>query len=182
LSSINFTTMQTTLKFVTIVFLVLVSSCGANKAASDNVKIENRIFDNAHILTDVQEDSVFGLIQKLENDIGSQIAVLTIDSLREEKLEDFSLRTARDLRIGRATHNDGILITIVFGERKTRIEVGTGLENIVTDEIAAALLSDDLAPRFRAEKYGQGIYVTVDKLSKLIRENEKLVGKGTEPK
>jgi uncharacterized protein len=87
---------------------------------------------------------------------------------------------AEELRLGRSTHNDGLLIAIVTMERKIRIEVGTGLENIIKDEVAARIIRDDMAPLFRQEKYGQGIYLAVDKITKLIEENKELVG--TQPR
>jgi uncharacterized protein len=81
-----------------------------------------------------------------------------------------------ELRLGRSTHNDGLLITIVTMERKLRIEVEMGLENIIKDEVAGRIIRDDMAPLFRQEKYGQGIYLAVDKISKLIVQHKELVG------
>ena len=73
----------------------------------------------------------------------------------------------------------GLLITISFLDRKARIEVGTGLENIIKDEVAGEIIREDIAPKFREQNYGRGIYIAVSKIDKLIRDNEKLVG--TEP-
>ena len=86
---------------------------------------------------------------------------------------------ADSLRLGRSTHNDGLLITVSFFDRRARIEVGTGLENIIKDEIAAEIIREDMAPRFREENYGLGIYIGVSRIAKLIRTNEILIG--TEP-
>jgi uncharacterized protein len=137
------------------------------------------IIDNADILTEVQEDSIVEVIKKLRLEVGSEIAVLTIDSLGARKLEEFSLSMADSLKVGRASHNDGVLITISFYDRRARIEVGTGLENIIKDELAGEIIREQMAPEFRQEKYGLGIYLAVAKIAALIRANEKLVG--TEP-
>jgi uncharacterized protein len=172
--------MQTILKLATVIFIGLIISCGTDKKIDTSSNSGHRIIDNSYILTKSQKDSIETLIKKLDQEIGSQIVVLTIDTLGSEKLEDFSLRMAGELRLGRSTHNDGLLITVVTMERKIRIEVGTGLENIIKDEIAARIIRDDMAPLFRQEKYGQGIYQAVDKISELIMENKELVG--TEPR
>jgi uncharacterized membrane protein YgcG len=172
--------MRTFIKLLTIILIGLVISCNTDKKVQTSSKIENRIIDNSYLLTKSQKDSIETLIKKLDQKIGSQIVILTIDTIGTEKLEDFSLRMARELRLGRSTHNDGLLITVVTMERKMRIEVGTGLENIIKDEIAGRIIQDDMAPLFRQEKYGQGIYLAVDKISKLIVENKDLVG--TEPR
>ena len=85
----------------------LLISCGVDKSNSTLSKVQNEIIDKADILTSKQEDSVSQVIRRLREDIGSEIAVLTIDSLGGQNLEQFSLRMADSLRIGRATHNDG---------------------------------------------------------------------------
>jgi uncharacterized membrane protein YgcG len=172
--------MQTIIRVTAITFIGLFISCGTEKKIEASPKIEDRIIDYSLILTRPQKDGIFDLITKLDQEIGSQIAVLTVDTLGQEKLEEFSLRMAETLRIGRSTHNDGLLITIVTVDRKVRIEVGTGLENILRDEIAARIIRDDMAPWFRKENYGRGIYIAVDKIVKLITENKELVG--TEPR
>lgn len=172
--------MQTIIKLTTVILIGLIISCSTEKKIDTSSNTGERIIDNSYILTKSQKDSIETLIKKLDHEIGSQIVVLTIDTLGKEKLEEFSLKMAEELRLGRSTHNDGLLIAIVTMERKIRIEVGTGLENIIKDEVAARIIRDDMAPLFRQEKYGQGIYLAVDKITKLIEENKELVG--TQPR
>ena len=165
---------------LSIILIGLIISCSSERKIEVSLEVGDRIFDNSYLLSQSQKDSIFTLIDKLDREIGSQIAVLTIDTLGKEKLEEFSLRMANELGLGRSTHDDGLLITVVALERKMRIEVGTGLENIVRDEIAARILREDMAPLFSEGKFAQGIYLAVDKISKLIIENKELVG--TPPK
>ena len=104
------------------------------------------------------------------------MVVLTIDSLNGQKIEDYSLKIANDWGIGRNDYNDGILITVVLFDRQMRIEVGNGLERIITDEIAAKIIREDMAPRFREEKYFHGLYAAVKEIKSLIRNNKQLIG------
>jgi uncharacterized membrane protein YgcG len=103
---------------------------------------------------------------------------MTVPSLDGQKIEEFSLKTANATGLGRATHNDGVLITVAYNDRQTRIEVGTGLENILKDEIAAQIIREHMAPKFKEEKFGSGLYVAVQKIVKLIEENERRIGQG----
>jgi uncharacterized protein len=119
-------------------------------------------------------------MEQLESKVGSQVAVLTILSLEGEKIEEVSLRYAEATRLGRATHNDGVLITVAYTDRQMRIEVGTGLENILKDEIAARILREDMAPRFKKEMFGSGLLVATERIAKLIEENEDSVGEDPE--
>ena len=133
--------------------------------------------DQVNLLTSSQRDSLTTEIVELEENIGSQMVIMIIDSLRGVKIEEYSLRLANEWGIGRSAYNDGILITIAVADRQTRIEVGTGLELIIKDEIAARILREDMAPQFREGKYFEGLYVTVNKLKALITENQELIGK-----
>jgi len=132
--------------------------------------------DEADLLTGQQEDSIFAIIQDLEKNVGSQIAVLTIVSLNGEKIEKYSLRRAEQSRFGRQKYDDGILITVSHNDRQMRIEVGYGLEKIIKDEIAARINQEEMAPRFRQGDYYNGIKAAVEKIKKLIEENKQLVG------
>lgn len=171
--------MQTIISTTSVVVFALLFSCGVDRPNTTASKLHNGVIDKADILTVAQEDSVSQVIMRLREDIGSEIAVLTIDSVGDEKLEAFSFRMANSLALGRTTHNDGLLITISLFDRKARIEVGTGLENIIKNEIAAEIIRDDMAPELRAKNYGRGIYIAVSRIANLIRDNENLVG--TEP-
>lgn len=134
------------------------------------------VFDRASLLTSLQEDSISYIINKLENEIGSQVAVITIKSLEGKKIEQFSLEEAEALQLGRSTHNDGLLITVAVQERTIRIEVGTGLENIIRDEVASRIVRNTIVPKFREFKYGLGIYAGIDSISNRIIKNKQIVG------
>ena len=157
--------------------LAISYACETKKAETvSEVKKEQRIMDDADLLTQQQEDSIFSIIQDVERNIGSQIAVLTIGTLNGDSIEGFSLRMANEMRLGRKDYDDGILITVAVADRKTRIEVGFGLEKIIKDEIAARLVREDMGPRFGKGDFFNGIIVAVEKIKNLIAENKELVG------
>jgi uncharacterized membrane protein YgcG len=164
---------------VTTLLAFCIMGC-ATKQSEPEVQERQPILDFAHLLTASQRDSISNVIKNLEQSVGAQIAVLIVDSLGDESIEKFSLARAQELKLGRAAYDDGILLTIAMRDRQSRIEVGTGLENIIKDDIAAQILREEMSPHFRNENYGRGIYVGVSKLSTLIEANKDLVG--TTPK
>lgn len=124
-------------------------------------------------------DEYAGLTRQLRDfrdSTGSQMAILIVDSLYGETIEEYSLRTANTWGLGRAEQDDGILITVARGERSVRIEVGLGLELIIKDEIAARILREDVIPQFQQEKFYDGLRAAVVRIERLIRDNPQLVG------
>lgn len=82
-------------------------------------------------------------------------------SLEGESLEDFSIRLAERWRIGRRGLDNGVVLLVFVADRRLRLEVGYGLEPVITDLVADALIRDVLAPRFREGRYAAGLEATV---------------------
>ena len=135
------------------------------------------VIDSISLLSDAEKTKLTEQILDLESTVGSQIAILAIDTLNGESIESFSLRTANSWGLGRNEYNDGLLITIAFRDRKIRIEVGYGLENIIKDEIAARIIREDIVLYFRNGKYFEGLYHAVDNIVRLIKDNQHLLEK-----
>ena len=132
--------------------------------------------DYVNLLSTAQQKSLTAEIIELEETIGSQIAIMIIDTLNGEKIEDYSFKKANEWALGRKGYNDGILITMSMKDRKMRIEVGKGLEKIIKDEIAAKIIREDMVPDFKKDKNYEGLMSAVIKIKGLIKENKDLVG------
>lgn len=92
-----------------------------------------RVNDYANILADGEEAELNKLLKSLEDSVGSQLVILSVNSL-ENSIEEYSVQVANQWGIGRADYNDGIMIILAMSEQEVRIEVGYGLELIVKDE------------------------------------------------
>jgi uncharacterized membrane protein YgcG len=155
-----------------IFIVLLITACGTQQK---DRKL-SYVNDHAFLLTDEQEAKLTEKARELEESIGSQIFILAIDSLAGETIEAYSLRIANAWRIGRIGYDDGILITVALRERQMRIEVGSGLEKIIKDEVAAQIIREELVENFRAENYYEGLSLAVERIVNLIKENRQLVG------
>jgi uncharacterized protein len=103
---------------------------------------------------------------KLERDLqafdlsdSTQIAILTIDSLDGDPLEDFSIRVVDQWKIGQKGKDNGVLFLVVKKDRKMRIEVGRGLEHVLTDLAAGRIIDRVVTPRFKAGRFDEGFEV-----------------------
>lgn len=161
--------------------IILIGLFSCHKPDKFRPTVANTIYDSAGLLTKQQTDSIFGLINDLNSDVGSEIVLITIDTLAGQTIEDYSIGQAERLRIGRDKYRDGVLLTIAVKNRQIRIEVGYGLELIIKDEIATRIIRNVIAPRYRRGEYGRGIYEGLDSIKYLIERDRNLVGKSPKP-
>lgn len=134
----------------------------ASVSAKEVPRLTARVNDLASLLSEADEARIESKLSGFEAERGSQIVVLTIDSLEGEPLEDYSLRVATTWAIGREGVDDGVLFLIAKNDRKMRIEVGYGLEGAIPDITAGRILSDIVRPRFRQGDFASGIEAGVD--------------------
>ncbi|HEX6889045.1 MAG TPA: TPM domain-containing protein, partial [Chryseolinea sp.] len=102
------------LTFIAVLSVLSISpGCNSNKTEGvAKVTKEHRIMDDGNLLTPEQEDTIYALIQDLETNIGSQIAVLTLESLGGQPINDLSLQIANEMHLGRKDYDDGVLIIV----------------------------------------------------------------------
>lgn len=86
-----------------------------------------------------------------------QVIVAVFDDLQGEELVDFTNRVFKEWRIGKKSKNNGVLLAIYWKNRKSRIEVGYGLEPLLTDIKSHQILKSVLAPRLRSDSPGAAI-------------------------
>jgi uncharacterized protein len=111
-------------------------------------------------------------LQNLEETKGSQIIILLIPSTYPEEIEQFGIRVADTLKIGREGIDDGVILIIAKDDRKVRIEVGYGLEGAIPDAYAKRIIEQIIIPDFRDGQYYSGIIHGVDALISLIDGEE----------
>ena len=119
--------------------------------------LSSRVNDVAGLLSPESETRIEATLSGLEEVTGVQVVVLTIGSLEGEDLEDYSLQVAETWQLGSRELDDGALLLIARDDRKMRLEVGYGLEPILTDATSNRVLNDVLRPRFRQGDFEGGI-------------------------
>jgi uncharacterized protein len=97
-----------------------------------------------------------------ERATGAQMVLAIFPSLEGENLEDFSVRLAQQWRVGDKSLDTGVILLLFVKERRVRLEVGYGLEPVVTDAVAAQIIRESIAPRFREQRYAPGLEAAVE--------------------
>lgn len=111
-----------------------------------------------------------------ERETSNQIVVAVFDSLGDEDLADFSHRVAEAWKVGQSGRDNGILLAIYEADRLIDIEVGYGLEPVVTDAIAHEIRTGILVPALRAGEPAAGIFRATSALMDAARGEFKGTG------
>ncbi|MBA4396843.1 MAG: methanol dehydrogenase [Syntrophus sp. (in: bacteria)] len=86
----------------------------------------------------------------------TQAVILTVESIEGDVLESFSIRVAETWKIGRKGKDNGVILLVAKRERKTRIEVGRGLEGKLTDLTAGRIVQLVINPQFKRGDFDGG--------------------------
>lgn len=135
----------------------MVGALASPAAALDVPPLTGRIVDNAHLLPADRTASLSAELAAHEARTGNQVALLTLPSLEGEPLEEFSHRVATTWKLGQKGADNGVLVLVVPGDRKVRIEVGYGLEGTLTDAKSSRIIREEMVPRFRDGDFAGGI-------------------------
>ncbi len=140
-----------------IIFLYLTLAAVYPAAALDVPRLQGRVNDYADLLSPATEAQLEHVLKTLESTDSTQIVILTIESLRGDSLEGFSLRVVETWQIGQKGLDNGALLLVARDDRKIRIEVGYGLEGSLTDMTSGQIIRNVIAPRFKQGDFNQGI-------------------------
>ncbi|MBW8911521.1 MAG: TPM domain-containing protein, partial [Sphingomonas sp.] len=118
--------------------------------------LTGRIVDNAHLLAPEQAAALDAKLAQLEQQSGRQMVVATIPDLQGYPIEDYGYQLGRKWGLGDKKANDGLLLLVAPNERKVRIEVGYGLEPVMTDAMSSIIIRNDILPQFKSGDYDAG--------------------------
>lgn len=116
-------------------------------------KTEFYVNDYANVISEETEKHIIEQNVKLNAKTGAQIVVVTVTSLDGENIESYANGLFRSFGIGDKEKNNGVLILISTGDRKVRIEVGYGLEEVITDGKSGRILDNYMIPSLRNDDY-----------------------------
>lgn len=127
-------------------------------------KLTGRVVDEANILSPAVEASLTEKLAGLETTSGHQLVVVTLSSLQGQEIEDYGYQLGRHWGIGDEKTDDGALLIVAPDDRKVRIEVGYGLEGVLTDALSSVIIQTAILPKFRAGDMEGGVVAGTDAL------------------
>ncbi|MYL98110.1 methanol dehydrogenase [Novosphingobium sp. FGD1] len=125
-------------------------------------KLSGRVVDAANVIPDAEEARLVQKLEALERQSRRQFVIATVPSLGGYEISDYGYQLGRAWGIGQKDANDGAILLVAPNERKVRIEVGYGLEPILTDGMSFLIINRQILPRFKAGDMLGGIEAGAD--------------------
>jgi uncharacterized protein len=119
--------------------------------------LTGRVVDEAHMLSPQGAQKLDGELANLEAKTGHQLVVATVPDLQGHEIEEYGYQLGRHWQLGRKGVNDGAILLVAPSEHKVRIEVGYGLEPVLTDALTSVILQTKVLPQFKQGHMEQGV-------------------------
>jgi uncharacterized protein len=124
--------------------------------------LTGRVVDQANLLDPGQEAELTVRLEELEQQTSRQLVVATVPSLEDYPIEEYGYRLGRHWGIGHGEADNGAILLVAPNERRVRIEVGYGLEPILTDALSQMIIQRRILPAFRNNDLAGGVFAGAD--------------------
>ena len=157
------------------VVLAIFSSSVVNAGWFDKEKIpiptvlkDVYVYDEDNIIDDEIESKINTLLIELEEKTTAEVAVVTVKSLLDMEIEDYSYELANTLGIGKKEEDNGVLLLISKSDTRVRLEIGEGLEGCLNDSKCGRILDNYFVPYREKSEYSTGTYETIKAVVSVI--------------
>jgi len=168
---------------IRIVLLPLLLLFSANFCPAEDLKKihpSGYVTDLAGVIGPEARMRLEALCAEVEQKTGAQMAIVTVQSLGGESVENYAVDLYKQLGVGSKKDNRGVLLLVAPTERKYRIEVGYGLEPVINDARAGDA-GRAMVPYLRQGDYGKATEVAAWQLAKYIADDAGVTLSGQPP-
>ncbi|WP_420140842.1 TPM domain-containing protein [Sphingomonas sp.] len=150
-----------------VALLALLLAPGA--AAQSFPAFTGLVVDAANILPADRKAALETKLQALQQETNHQFVVATIPDLQGRDIADYGYRLGRAWGVGLKDANNGAILIVAPNERKVRVEVGQGLEAVLTDALSSLIIQRAILPRFKDGDMVGGIEAGADQIAAQLR-------------
>ena len=133
-------------------------------------KLTGVVVDEAGLLNEQQKESIVSKLESFHQTTDAQLVVAVVSSLQGYAINDYGYQLGRYWGIGSKEKNNGLLLIVAPNEREVRIEVGYGLEGVMSDFAASKIIQTIIIPKFKEGKMDLGIVAGVDAMIARIQD------------
>jgi uncharacterized protein len=136
--------------------------------------LTSQVTDVTGTLSSSERQALESKLHDWEARTGNQLVVLMVPTTAPEAIEQYSLRVAEAWKIGQKGKDNGAVFLIAKDDKHMRIEVGYGLEGVLTDVTSRRIIGETVAPYFKQSQFAAGINAGVDRIIAVIGAGEPL--------
>ncbi|MBM3927073.1 MAG: TPM domain-containing protein [Sphingomonadales bacterium] len=149
--------------------LILLFAAAVPASAQTFPRFTGFVVDAADILPPDVEASLTQTLDRLQQDTKRQLIVATVPSLQGYTIEDYGYRLGRAWGVGLEDADNGAILLVAPNDRRVRVEVGRGLEPILTDALSSVTINQEILPRFRDGDMAGGVVAGTDAIVAQLR-------------
>lgn len=123
--------------------------------------------DFANVVNAQDKQQLEDFCTKVEQQVGVQFALVTVDTIGDRPIRDFALDLSRKWGVGSKQGNQGVLLLLAVKDRQSDIETGRGMEPYITDGFAGSTLRG-MRPELRAGDYGAALLAAAQGMAQQI--------------
>jgi uncharacterized protein len=122
------------------------------------------VVDGANVIQEDDERALNARVAAWDRRTGHQLVIATVPSLQGYDIKDFGYQLGRAWGLGKKGQDDGVILLLAPTERRVRIEVGYGLEPVLSDATASGIIGDDVAPKLKAGEIPAALSAGADRI------------------
>lgn len=126
------------------------------------------VIDEAGWLSAQEKTELENALVQFRSQGKGQLQVAIVDSLQGLPIENYAIKMVEQWKLGDQKRDDGVLFLASAQDRKMRIEVGQGLEGVLTDLQTKRILDDRVRPLFKSGDFAAGIVAGVAEIISTI--------------
>lgn len=127
------------------------------------------VLDEPRVLDAASKRALESLLIEHDHATGEQFLIAIFNSLEGEDPVEFTNQVFSKWGVGKRGKDDGVLLALYWKEHKSRIEVGYGLESLLTDAKSKLILTDTIAPELRSGNPGRALALGALEILKTIQ-------------
>jgi uncharacterized protein len=138
------------------------------------------VSDLAHVVSPQDKEQLEAFCTRVEQELGVQFALVTVDSVGDRPIRDISLDLFRKWGVGDRKTNQGVLLLLAIKDHQSDIETGRGIEPYLTDGFSGSTLRA-MRPDLRRQQYGAALMMAARSMADQIAQGKNIAFSGNTP-
>ena len=140
------------------------------QAVKDLPRPTDYVSDYAHVISPQTTYQINHLCGEVDHEAHAQIAVVTIDTLNGEPIQQYAVELEDTWKVGPKSSDRGVIVLLAVKDRRRFIETGYGLEGILPDGKVGEI-GRQMVPMLRNNDFDGAVTLAVDEISQIIAQD-----------